>query len=99
MTKLLGLQYRLLYKKGVDNRAANALSRKVSRSDDKLVAISTCVPAWLAELTTGYKADAYTSQLLTELSMGSTQHLKFQLKEGILRYDGRIWIGSNTSLQ
>lgn len=30
MTKLLGLQYRLRYKKGVENRVADALSRKDS---------------------------------------------------------------------
>jgi hypothetical protein len=27
MTKLIGLQYRFPYKKGLDNKAANALSR------------------------------------------------------------------------
>lgn len=83
----------------MDNRAVDALSRKISGHEREVVAISTCIPAWLAELLAGYKDDTQTSQLLTELSMGTTQHPKFQLKDGILRYDGRIWIGKNVTLQ
>lgn len=99
MTKLLGLQYRLQYRKGVQNRAVDALSRKNSLNDGELLAMSTCLPAWLADLVEGYKEDAQTGQVLVELSLGSSKHPKFSLKDGILRYDGRIWIGSNTILQ
>lgn len=90
MKKLLGLQYRLLYKKGVENRAVGALSRKCSQKEGELIAMSTCVPAWLNELIDGYKDDIQTSRLLAELSVGDSQHLKFTLKDGIMRYDGRI---------
>ena len=83
----------------MENRAVDALSRKVSGNDGELIAVSTCIPAWLAELATVYKEDVQNSRLLTELSMGNAQHPKFQLKDGILRYDGRIWTGSNITLQ
>jgi hypothetical protein len=47
-TKLLGLQYRIVYKKGVDNKVADALSRRpsasVDSSDARLLAVSTCKP-------------------------------------------------------
>lgn len=99
MTKLLGLQYRLQYKKGVENRAADALLRKCSLQDGELTALSTCIPTWLIELTEEYKKDNQTSRVIAELSMRKSQHPKFSFKDGILRYDGRIWIGSNITLQ
>lgn len=75
MTKLLGLQYRLCTKR-VKNRATDAPSRKVSRNDGGLIAVSTCIPAWLTELAAGYKEDVQTSRLLIALSVGNSKHLK-----------------------
>jgi hypothetical protein len=44
-TKLLGLQYHIVYKKGVDNGAADALSRRpVSESESSLFSISSGTP-------------------------------------------------------
>lgn len=79
--------------------ATDALSRKCLPQDGELIALTTCVPAWFIELTEGYKDDSQTSWVLAELSMGKSQHLKFSLKDGILRYDGWIWVGSNASVQ
>lgn len=33
-TRLLGLQYRIVYKKGADNRVADALSRRIVHSEE-----------------------------------------------------------------
>ena len=40
LTKLLGLQYRIVYKKGVDNRVADALSRHMHSDTKELLAVS-----------------------------------------------------------
>lgn len=45
LTKLLGLQYKLVYRKGVENRAADALSRCDSPEILQLSALSVCVPS------------------------------------------------------
>lgn len=76
-----------------------SLSRKVSGKDGELLAISTCIPTWLQELAKGYKEYMYTSKVISELSVGNSAQPKFQLRDGIMRYDGRIWVGSNTILQ
>jgi len=41
--KLLGLQYKVIYKKGTDNRVADALSRKSSH-DSECAALTSCTP-------------------------------------------------------
>jgi hypothetical protein len=65
-----------VYKKGKDNRAANALSRQeVATSttplDQHVFAISTATPRWLEIVIEGYQADPQSKALLTELSLTS----------------------------
>jgi hypothetical protein len=43
--KLLGLQYKISYKKGLDNKAVDALSRQPKLQ--QLHAISSSTPKWL----------------------------------------------------
>jgi hypothetical protein len=52
--RLLGLQYRIVYKKGSANKAANALSRRTHENAD-VHAISTICPKWLEIVTEGYE--------------------------------------------
>ena len=55
LTKLLGLQYKIVYKQGADNRVADALSRR--SSVDQILAISSSTPLWLAAVVTSYASD------------------------------------------
>jgi hypothetical protein len=99
-TKLLGLQYRIVYKKGVDNGAADALSRRpVSESESSLFSISSGTPQWLTQVVEGYSSDAHAQQLLSELSVTGHSQGNFTLSQGILRYKGRVWLGANETMQ
>lgn len=68
-TKILGLRYCIVYKKGSDNTAADALSRCVHDSG-VCCAISVATPPWCEELRMSYEAIITTHQLKIFLSNG-----------------------------
>jgi hypothetical protein len=97
-TKLLGLQYKVVYKPGKPNAAADALSRHPSPSG-QLLAVSTATPTWLTEVIDGYSSNRAAVKLLQELSVNPDTHPPFTLQSGVLRYRGRVWLGQNKPLQ
>lgn len=88
LMKLMDLQYKILYKKGISNVAANALSRILEGSS--LLAISISTPSWLEKLQQGFEDDPQAKQLLTELSIQSDNEKGYTLQQGIIRYKGRV---------
>jgi hypothetical protein len=98
LTKLMGLQYIVQYKKGVLNGAADALSRKPVHSSPLMVA-TVVQPDWLDKVVDSYKDDSYTSQLIQKLIIAPQCDPLFSLSKGVLRYQGRIWIGPDKELQ
>jgi hypothetical protein len=96
-TKLLGLQYKIVYKKGSENRVADALSRRVHEAID-LAYISEAKPQWLSSVQASYKSDPVAQDMLTKISLASDAIPHFTLKNGILRYKSRLWIGNVPSL-
>jgi hypothetical protein len=91
--KLLGLQYKIVYKKGLENRAADALSRQPECS--VLMAVSSSTPKWLEIIMEGYYQDDQTKKLLAELTITGTNDKGFELVDGIIKYKGRIWLGNH----
>jgi len=64
MSKLMGLQYIICYKKGTTNNATDALSRAPVHSTTDIMAISISQPTWLAHLQDSYQEDSATQKLL-----------------------------------
>jgi hypothetical protein len=95
--KLLGLRYKVVYRRGVDNGVADALSRR--EHADVLLAISSPSYDWLADIQDWYHSDPEASALLSQLSLHSGARPPFSLQQGLIRYKNRIWLGSNASLQ
>jgi hypothetical protein len=90
--KLMGLQYKLVYRKGTDNSAADALSRL---PNDHLLNISLCRPRWLEIIVEGYEQDAKAKKLLTELAVSTPNSQGYALHQGLIRYKDRVWLGNN----
>lgn len=88
LTKLMGLQYRLVYKKGSENNATDALSRRVADDSTEVLSLSVCIPVWLEEVQKGYDQDPHSSQLVAQLTLKSDALPHFSLESGILCYKG-----------
>ena len=96
-SKLLGLQYRIVYHPSADNRAVDALSR-LPPTSVVCAAVTTLVPNWIQSVITSYSEDAFAKDLLSKLALNSDAVPNYSLHSGILRYCSRIWIGSDSAL-
>ncbi|RLN09170.1 hypothetical protein C2845_PM11G11140 [Panicum miliaceum] len=91
LLKLMDLRFKIVYKKGVTNAAADALSR--CPGSHPLLAISSCTPAWQENLIQGYADDPAALQLLTELALQPVNSKGFLLIDGILRFKAECgWV-------
>jgi ribonuclease HI len=97
-SKLVGLQFRIVYKPCTANRVADALSRKIFH-DSTCFAISVVSPTWIQEVVSGYTVDPISSEMVAKLSIDPKAVPGFSLHEGVLRQGPRIWIGDNSVLQ
>jgi hypothetical protein len=96
MLKLLEHDYSVEYKKGLANRAADALSRQFSAVNT----ISVVQPTWLQNIADSYASDPVTAALVQQFAVTPPPPTSpHTFHQGILRYKGRIMIGSNESLQ
>jgi hypothetical protein len=95
-TKLLGMQYRIVYKQGSENRVADALSRR--GSSEQVLAISASVPQWLAPVVASYDTNVKAQELITKLSLQADSVPDFTWSNGVLCHKHRIWLGDNKDL-
>ncbi|KAL2249963.1 UNVERIFIED_CONTAM: Transposon Ty3-G Gag-Pol polyprotein [Sesamum indicum] len=100
VTKLLGLSYEVQYKKGNENRVADALSR-VEYDAEKLenYAISTQIPHWMQELQMSYEGDALFQPVIQAKVLDAQSHPEYSYHSGILRKGGKLCVGSNGELR
>jgi hypothetical protein len=94
---LLGYNYTIEYKKGHENKAANALSRRPHHIN--LMATSTAVPHWITVVLDSYIEDPICKEIEEQLRLTPSVIPNFTLSNGILRYKSKILIGSTTDLR
>lgn len=98
-TKLLGLQYRIAYRKGADNRVADALSRRQHNNNVSLSVISICKPDWLEDIKASYQSNPAAQSWITKLRIAPDPHGHFSLDNDLLYFRGRTWLGGTPTLQ
>jgi hypothetical protein len=59
----------------------------------------SCQPLWIQELLNSYATDTRAQELLSRLALQSPDEQGYSLDKGLIRYNGRLWIAENTSLQ
>jgi hypothetical protein len=62
-------------------------------------ACSEVQPARLHEVLNSYVTDVEAQQRLTELAVQSPDEHGYTFINGVIRFNGRVWIGSNSALQ
>lgn len=97
MTKLMGLNFKIVYRKGKENKAADALSR-IGHSC-AVTAITEIVPSWIQEVTNSYATDPVTQDMLLKLAVHSPDDQGYSLDHGLLKRNHQVWIGNNSALR
>jgi len=97
LTKLMGLNFKILYKKGSENSVAAALSRATHQESTELAATSVLQLLWLTDLQNAYLQDPELSELLQQLSVSSPVG-HFSLNNGLIKFKERLWLGSLSDL-
>jgi hypothetical protein len=96
-TRLVGLNFSFQYKKGAENKVADALSR-VGHAFS-LYAVSAGVPLWMQEVLNSYAVDPKAQLLLQELAVVGKNADGYELQQGVIKLHGKVWIGANVGLQ
>lgn len=97
LIKLLGLNYEITYKKGTENKAADALSR-INEENYQLNQISLVTPCWQQEVIHSYDEDEGVQEKIRQLIHPQAIQ-DYQLGNGLLKFQGKIYIGSTTNLK
>lgn len=77
-SKLVGLQFKIIYKPGSSDIVADALSRK-SVHDSVCAAVSVITPQWIQEVIAGYAQDPASTYMIAKLCIDPTAVAGFSL--------------------
>lgn len=98
LTKLLRYDYKIEYKKGAENKVADGLSRQFDE-EGSCLAITTVHPLWIGELIFTYEGDSLAQETIAELINCPYNVSNFSYKDGLVRYHGKLYVGSSTQLR
>ena len=108
LTKLMGMDYEIHYKRGKENLVADALSRKglEDGGEERRVestkgvhAMSIVRPMWLTKVIESYNGDPKVKDLLQALAIDDQAIPDHTYQQGIIKYKGRILIGATGTLR
>ena len=109
LAKLLGYLFVVGYKKGCDNKVADALFRKMDVDDGgdgdqgshsaSLCLISFPCPTWIDDLKDGYSSSGKVQQVLKQLQTDTNCPKFFSLHNGLLLYKGRVFLWPTCTLK
>ena len=96
LTKLLGFDFEIVYKPGLDNKAADALSRQMEVKE--LYAVSVTTALQLEEIACEVDKDPILLKLRSEVSEDATKHPDYSVVQGRLLRQGKLVIPKTSLL-
>jgi hypothetical protein len=99
VTKMLGYDFEIIYKKGKQNVVADALSRKDADVESLLCAISIIQPDWITEARDEWKKDDELWTLIQRLQQDPSASETFIWKNDSLWYKDRLYLCKNSQLK
>ena len=94
----MSYDFKIVYKKGAKNRAADAFSRTPSQ-ELTCMALSCIEPTLYQQILQTYEADESIQRILKELQADPQSHKNFTYEHEQLRRKGRVVMGNNTAIQ
>ncbi|KAJ4745297.1 polyprotein [Rhynchospora pubera] len=91
LCKLMGLDYKIEYKRGVENKVADALSRQPLCQDGECLAVTELIPQWVEEIKESYQCDAWAQELQSKIQQHEAS-AHYTVHQGVIRYKGRIYV-------
>ena len=89
VTKMLGYDYEIIYKKGNNNAVADALSHQYE-DEGSMLALSSLVLDWLDEAHQKWLYDTSTIQLIHKLQKDPNQPQGYSWTDSTLKNKGRL---------
>lgn len=96
VSKLLGYDFEIQYKPGLDNKAADALSRMAPGPYLNVLSTPNLLDVELIKLE--LQVDEYLTKIMTDLKQDPDSHPKFSLQQGDLRYKNRMVLSKTSTL-
>jgi hypothetical protein len=93
----MGLQFKIVFKQGRENRAADALSRVGHLMSHAMVSVAK--PMWVQDIVNSYITDPAAQDLLRALAVRSPNDKGYSLQGGLIKKDNKIWVAQNTAIQ
>lgn len=97
LLKLMEYDYSIEYKAGKENLVADALSR-LSQVEN-CQSMTVVVPEWVLDIQKSYEGDVHAHKILSMIGTDSDPEGRYSLGAGLLRYDGRIYVGEETEIR
>jgi hypothetical protein len=99
VTKILGYDFEIFYKKGKKNVVADALSIKDEHDESFICSISIIQPNWIIEAREESKNDENMWTLIQRLQQDSSASNTFTWKNDSLQYKDHIYLCNNSQLK
>lgn len=98
LSKLMGFDYMVQYRKGKENHAADALSRLHEEAELSVIVHSQKLK-WKEELEESLVGDEAATRLITQLSIDPANNEGYTFVNGELKRFGRFYVGNSTDLR